>query len=134
MLTKKKKKTCSFKVVCLFHRTSYNNFMKSTVLNVRKHLQGSHSFMKNVLIEQFHNSSCNFFYCLGFLSRIFTIHRTAEGGVGEVVSVTLLYQLYTLRRYLNISPAITEKSSPLHTTNSWGQTRSFGFREPITDH
>ena len=52
-------------------------FLKSTVLNAQKHLQRFYSFIVNVLIGQFLNSSCSFFFYLGFLSRKFTTHRTA---------------------------------------------------------
>ena len=75
-------KPCSFKVAHLFTRTSYSNsFLKNTVLNAQKHLQRFYSFIVNALIGQFLNSSCSFFFYLGFLSQNFTIHRTAgEGG------------------------------------------------------
>ena len=128
---KKEKKTCSFKVVYSTEIATVI-FLKSTELNVRKHLQRSHSLMKNVLIQQFHNSNGNIFCYLGFLSRIFTIHRTAEGGIRQAISVTLLYQFYLLRRHLNISLATTAESSSLHITNSWIRTRNIWF--PRTSH
>ena len=47
---------CSFKGNYLIHRARSSNFcLKSTVLNARKLLQPSHSFMVNVLIWQCHN-------------------------------------------------------------------------------
>ena len=46
---------------------------------------------------------------LGFLSRTFTIHRTAgeEGGLP-------LYHFLPLHKHLDISQVITAESSPLH--------------------
>ena len=53
-----------------------------------------------------------FFFYLGFLSRTFTIHRTA--GEGEAISLSPLYHFHLLHRHLDISRAITAESSPLH--------------------
>ena len=57
--------------------------------------------------------SKNFFY-LGFLSGIFTIHRTVEEEVGgRGIYLTPLYHFHPLHRHLDISQAITAESSPL---------------------
>ena len=74
-------------------------FFKSTTLNAQKDLQRSHWFMMNVLIWQFNNSNCSFFFHLGFLSRTFTIHRTTEEGEGYLFnsSLLLLALLQTLK-------------------------------------
>ena len=66
-----------------------------------------------------------FFFYLGFLSRTFMIHRIA--GEGEAISLTPLYHLHLLHRHLDISPAITAESSPLHIASSWTRTENFCF-------
>ena len=58
-----------------------------------------------------------FFFYLVFLSRTFVIHRTA--GEEEAISLTPSYHLHLLRRHLDINPAITAESSPLHIASSW---------------
>ena len=117
-------KPCSFKVAYLFHRTSCSNFfLKSTVLNAQKHLQRFYSFIVNVLIGQFLNSSCSFFFYLGFHSRKFTIHRTAgEGGD------------FLFNSSLPLLPALqtTAGSSPLHIASS--RTRNGNLWLPRTSH
>ena len=61
-----------------------------------------------------------FFFCLGFLSRTFTIHRTVGKGWGYFFNPP--YHFHPLYRRLNISRAITAESSPLHIASSWTQT------------
>ena len=94
-------------------------FFKSTVLNAQKHLQRFYSFIVNVFIGQFLNNSCSFFFYLGFLSRKFTIHRTA--GEGERISLPLLPTLETMAG-----------SSPLHIASS--RTRTGNLWLPRTSH
>ena len=55
-------------------------------------------------------------FYLGFLSQIFTNHRTA--GEGGEHFLTPHYHFYPLHRKLGISRAITEESSPLHIASS----------------
>ena len=118
------KKPCSFKVAYLFHRTSCSNFfLKSTMLNAQKDLQRSHSFMVNVLIWQFNNSNCSFFFYLGFLLRTFTIHKTAAKGGGYLFNSSLYYS-YPLCRHLNISRVTTAENSPLHVASSRSRTEN----------
>ena len=49
---------------------------------------------------------------MGFLSRTFTIHRTASEGGG--IYLPLLYHFHPHRRHLDISWAIITESPPLH--------------------
>ena len=86
-------RSCSFTGVYLLQRTSCSNFcLKSTVLNVWKHLQLSHFFMVNVLIWQFHNSNCsyslcivNFFKLQGWLSEQLLSPKSSSFGVLTVL-------------------------------------------------
>ena len=86
-------RSCSFTGAYLFQRTSCSNFcLKSTVLNVWKHLQLSHIFMVNVLIWQFHNSNCsyslcivNFFKLQGWLSEQLLSPKSSSFGVLTVL-------------------------------------------------
>ena len=55
----------------------------------------------------------SFFFYLDFLSRTFTIHRTAGA-----IYLTPVYHFHLLHRYLDISWAITAESSPQHIANS----------------
>ena len=71
-----------------------------------------------------------FFIYLGFLSRTFTINRTA--GEGKGISLTPLYQFQPLHRHLEISWAITAESSSLDISSS--QNRSFRFRAQVTNY
>ena len=53
-------KTCSFKGVYLFHRSSCSNIcLSSAVLNARKYLKPPHCLLVNVLICNF-NSNCSY--------------------------------------------------------------------------
>ena len=97
-------------------------FSKITVFSAQKWLQRSHSFMVNVLIWQFHNSSCGFFCYLSFLSRTFTIYKTVWEG-GDCLfnsSLSLLPALQALKH----KPVTTAESLPLHIPSSQTQTRS----------
>ena len=58
----------------------------------------------------------NSFFCLGFLSRTFTIHGPA--GEGEAISLNLLSFFHPLHRHLDNSQAITAESSPLHIASA----------------
>ena len=51
-----------------------------------------------------------FFFYVGFLSRTFTKHRTAEKG-GENISLTPHYHFHPLHRHLDVSRAITSEST-----------------------
>ena len=57
-----------------------------------------------------------FFFCLGFLSRTFTAHRTARER--EVVSLIPLYYVFPLNRYLITSGVIIAGSSPMPIASS----------------
>ena len=60
---------------------------------------------------------CNvFFFYRGFLSQLFTNHRTAGGGGGHFLSPH--YHFHRLHRHLDISRAITAESSHLHIGSS----------------
>ena len=65
------------------------------------------------------------FFCHGFLSQTFTVHRTAGEG-GEAISVTPLY--------LGITRAITVDSSPLHISSSQIKMGIFGFQAKVAKH
>ena len=66
----------------------------------------------------------SFFY-LGFLSRTFTIHRTA--GEGEAISLTPLYHFHLLHRHLVIIRAMTAVSSPLNIGSCRTRTGNLWF-------
>ena len=61
-----------------------------------------------------------FFFYLGFLSRILTIHRTA--GEGEANSLFSFYILHPLHKHLHISWFIAVESSPLRIAGSRNRT------------
>ena len=65
------------------------------------------------------------FLGLGFLSRTFTIHRTA--GEGEAISLNPLHYFHSLHRHLDISQVITAESSPLHLAGSRTGTGNLWF-------
>ena len=67
-----------------------------------------------------------FFFYLGFLSRTFTNHRTAEKGEG--ISLTPHYHFHPLHGHLDISRVITAKSLPLRIPGT------FGFRAQVANH
>ena len=71
---------------------------------------------------------CVYIY-LGFLSRIFTSHRTAGEEGGYLVSTT-----FHFHRQLYISRAITAESSPLHIASSRTRTGNLWFRAQLTNH
>ena len=67
------------------------------------------------------------FFYLDFLSRRFTIHRTAgEGGI----YLAPLYHFHPLHRHLDISRKITAESSHLHIAS--GRTRTVVLWFPST--
>ena len=61
-----------------------------------------------------------FFFYLAFLSRIFTIHRTA--GEGEAISLYTFYHFSPLHRHLDSSWVIAAESSPLRIAGSLNRT------------
>ena len=65
------------------------------------------------------------FSYLGLLSQTFMIHR--QQGKGESISLTPLYHLHPLHKYLDIFWAITVESSPLHIASSRTRTRNLWF-------
>ena len=71
-----------------------------------------------------------FFFCLGFLSRAFTIHRTAGEGGGYLFNSSL--PLPPAYGHLDISQAITAESSPLHIAGSRTRTGNLWF--PSASH
>ena len=60
-------------------------------------------------------------FVLAFLSRTFSIHRTAEEGE-YLSSLTPDYHFHPLHRHLDIRWAITAESLPLHIARSQIQT------------
>ena len=66
-----------------------------------------------------------FFFCLGFLSRAFTIHRTAKEGEGYFYKLSL--PLPTTSQTLNISWVVTAGSQPLHIADTRARTGSLWF-------
>ena len=74
-----------------------------------------------------------FFFCLGLLSRRFTIHRTT--GEKEAIYLSPVYHFHPLHRHLvhrhlDISQEITAEGSPLLIASSWTRiwnSRIFGF-------
>ena len=91
------KRPCSLKVACLFHRTSCSNFFEKYCVKCTKALAAIpffHGECVNLTVSQKFDN----FY-LGFVSRTFTIHRTAgEGGCYVFYySVPLLLALYALK-------------------------------------
>ena len=70
---------------------------------------------------------CLFVFCLGFLSRPFMNHRTAEEGGGHFFNSSLPYHFHPLHRHLDINRAISAESSPLHIGSSWTCTGSPWF-------
>ena len=107
------KKSCSFKVAYLFHRTSCSNFFLKSTVKCTKALAATpffHCECVNLTISQ---QSCSFFFLSGFS---FTkIHDSQDSrGRGEVFCLTPLYHFYRLCRHLNISGTATAGSLPLH--------------------
>ena len=73
-----------------------------------------------------------FFFCrvfLGFLSRTFTIHRTAGEGGGYFSKSSL--PLPPALKHLGISRAVTAKRSPLHTASIQTWTGSLWFQSDV---
>ena len=66
----------------------------------------------------------DFFFYDGFLSRTFTIHRTA--GKGQGISLTPLYRYHPLHRQLDVSRVITT-DSPLHIASNLTRTGNLWF-------
>ena len=66
-----------------------------------------------------------FFFYLGFLSRTFTIHRTAGEGGG--IYLTPLYHFHPLRGHLDIGRTITAESSHLRIASSRTRTGNLWF-------
>ena len=75
-----------------------------------------------------HNLIFVLFFCffyLAFLSRIFTIHRTA--GEWEAISLYPFYHLHQLYRHLDISRVMTAESSLLRIAGSRYQIRNLCY-------
>ena len=69
-----------------------------------------------------------FSFYVGFLSRTFKNHRTAEEGRGYFINSSLpLPYFHQLHRHLDNSRAITAESSPLHVASSWTRTGNLWF-------
>ena len=58
---------------------------------------------------------------MSFVSRIFTIHRTAKDGEGYLLNLSL--PLPPASQILDISWAISAESSLLHMASNWTRTR-----------
>ena len=71
----------------------------------------------NSIAQLYNILSCTifFFLHLGFLSRTFTIHRSA--GKGEAISLIPLYHFLPLHSHLDSGRAITAESSPQPDSN-----------------
>ena len=103
-----------------------NFFLKSTVLNAQEHLQRSHSFIVNVLIWQFLNSSCSFFSIWVFFHE--NPRFTGQQRKGEIFCLTSLYHFYPLCRHLSISRTTTAGNSPLRIASSRTRTGNVWLR------
>ena len=82
-------------------------------------LQSKSIWYRDLRHEVVKQNSLSFFFCLGFLSRIFTIHRTAAEGGG-----------YLFISFLPLPLAIAAESSPLreqHKTWFSGRRPDFCF-------
>ena len=131
-------KSFSFWGVYTLHCTLFSSyfiitkaFLKRTVLFAQKHLQRSHSFMVNVLILQFDNSICSFFFLSGFsFTNIQDPQDSRRRGWLSVICPLL--HIYPLRRHINISRVTTAESSPLHVASS--RTRTWNLWLPSTSH
>ena len=66
-----------------------------------------------------------FFFCLGFLTRTFTNHRTAGKREGDFFNSSL--PLPPAHRHLGISWAITAECLPLRIASSWTRTGKLWF-------
>ena len=75
-----------------------------------------------------------FFFCLGFLSRTFTIHSTVREG--EDIYLIPLYHFHPLHRNLNISRVIIAESSSLHIARIVAglEPGTFDFRAQVDNH
>ena len=73
-----------------------------------------------------------FFFCLRFLSRPFTNHRTAGEGGGHFFNSSLHF--HQLHRHLDISRAITAGSLPLHIGSIRTRIGNFSLRAQDADH
>ena len=63
------------------------------------------------------------FFCLGFISLIFMIHKTPREGRGY-----LFKSSHQLHRHLHINKGITAGSSPLHIASSQTSTKNLWVR------
>ena len=83
---------------------------------------------KSTFIEnkKINNISNDFFFLSGFF---FNEHSRITGlqGKGEDISLTPHYHFHLLHRHLDISRAITAKSSTLHIASSWTRTGNIWF-------
>ena len=79
-----------------------------------------------ILQNYFHIMYIGFFFSIWVFfhnhSRITGLQEKGEG-----ISLTPHYHFHRLHRYLDISRAITEESSPLHIGSSWTRTENFWF-------
>ena len=89
------------------------------VLQLKRFLRHHGKFIKDIKKVQ-----RSFFSNLGFLSRTFMTHGTAEEEEGYLFDS---YHFNPLHRHLDISWVITAESSPLHIASSWTQTGNLWF-------
>ena len=76
-----------------------------------------------------------FFFYLGFLSRPFTIHRTAGEVEGYFFNSSLSLSM-AFHRHLDISRTITAERSPLLINKNWAplSQASWGWEKSVLNH
>ena len=92
------------------------------IVTLRYVLHQTHSELLHIRNPVYY---CSLFFCLGFLSQTFKIHRTA--GEGGRYLFNSLNHFHLLHRHLDISREITAESSSLHIALIWTQTRNLWF-------
>ena len=81
-------------------------------------------------------ASLKFYFFVSIWVFLFmNIHESQDcSGRGRAFSLTPHYHFHPLHWHLDISRAITAKSSPLHIASSWTRTGTFAFRAQVTNH
>ena len=101
----------------------FNFFLTETIVFLSSVFICSHQIFDSLL-----------FYHLGFLSQVFTNHRTAGEGGGHFF--TSHYHFHAFHTHLDISWTIIAEWSPLHIGSSRTRTKNFWFpsscRQPLS--
>ena len=100
------------------------NFLADLITYTEEILSGKLHFCSVQIACRCLKVMWDFFFYDGFLSRTFTIHRTA--GKGQGISLTPLYRYHPLHRQLDVSRAITT-DSPLHIASNLTRTGNLWF-------